>query len=171
MNKTLMVLLLPLALAACAPAADDPNAAANMASVDVQYMQATAGSNMFEITTSQLALNQGSAQAVKDYANEMITDHQKAQTDLTALAKTKNVALPATLPPNLQVKYNALKQLSGADFDAAYGKEQYLSHQVTLSIQQNEVQQGQDADVKAYANVQVPIITMHTQMAKTLPAP
>ncbi len=171
MKKTLMVLLLPLALAACAPAATDPNVEANMASVDVQYMQATTGSNMFEIMSSQLALQPGksNSDAVKAYAQQMITDHQKAQGQLNTLAANKKVPLPAVLPPDLQVKVNTLSTLSGADFDTAYAKEQLLGHQLALSIQQNELQSGQDADAKAYASAQVPVVSMHLDMAKALP--
>ncbi|ADV67516.1 DUF4142 domain-containing protein [Deinococcus maricopensis] len=165
MKKHALFLLAPLTLAACAPMMMAPNAT----TVDGLYMQAAAGGNLFEIQSSQVALKNSTSDAVRAFAQQMIADHTTAQNQLTALAAARGVPLPTQLPPELQLKVTSLSGLTGAAFDAAYAQEQVVSHQLNLSVQQNELTAGKDADVRAYAQAQVPIIQQHLEHARTLP--
>ena len=168
MNRS-VALLLPFALASCAPMLAD---SATLNNPDVQFAQAAAGSNSFEITTSQLALTKSASTSVKAFAQQMITDHTTAQAQLKTIADAQHIALPTVLPPDMQLKVVALNGLNSADFDAAYIKEQVLAHQLTLSVLQNELSAGVNTDLKGYATAQVPVVTMHLTMAQGLnPAP
>lgn len=160
-------LLLPLALAACAPMMADP---ATLSS-DALFAQAATGSNLFEIQSSQLALQNASAASVKTFAQQMITDHTAAQNQLMGIAKTQNILLPTTLTPDKQLKLRNLAALSGAAFDSAYLTEQVLAHQLTLSVLQNELSAGANADLKGYASAQVPVVTGHLNMAQSMTQP
>lgn len=157
-------LLLPFALAACAPSMMTPNAG----NADGLFLQAVTGSNLFEIQSSQVALQKSTTPAVRAYAQQMIGEHTTAQNQVAALAAARRVPLPPTLPPELQLKVNTLSGLSGAAFDAAYIQEQILSHQFTVSIFQNELTAGRDAQVVAFANQNLPLIQRHLQEAQAL---
>ncbi|WP_245895932.1 DUF4142 domain-containing protein [Deinococcus irradiatisoli] len=139
---------------------------------DGLFLQAVAGSNLFEIQSSQLAVSKATTPAVKAYAQHLIDDHTMAQQKVTALAATRGVALPKMLPPELQLKINSLSSMSGAAFEGAYLREQVVAHQLALSVLQNEQMAGKDADVVNFANQQVPVIQQHLQEAQSLaPAP
>ncbi|MFC4453428.1 DUF4142 domain-containing protein [Deinococcus sonorensis] len=159
--------MLSLALASCAPMMGMGMAPASM-DPDTLFEQAVAGSNMFEIKTSQLALAKSSSAAVKSFAQQMIDDHTKAQAQLEALAKSQGVPLPTMLPPDLQIKVVTLSGLNGAAFDTAYIQEQTLGHQLALSIFQNELTAGKKADTRNLATALLPAIQMHLQEAQAL---
>ncbi|GAA5533432.1 DUF4142 domain-containing protein [Deinococcus aluminii] len=159
------LLLLPLALAACAPMMMAPNAS----TADGLFLQAATGSNLFEIQAAQVALSKTGSDPVRAFAQHMVNDHTTAQNQVAALATRKGVPLPKMLPPELQLKLNTLSGLSGAAFDTAYAREMVLSHQLTVSLLQNEQAAGKDADVVALANQQLPIITQHLTEAQALP--
>ncbi|WP_407571841.1 DUF4142 domain-containing protein [Deinococcus altitudinis] len=157
--KRFAALVIPLALASCAPMLSaDP---VTLNNPDVQFAQAATGSNLFEIQSSQLALTNSSSAPLKTFAQMLITDHQNAQTQLASLATAQHLPLPTVLPPDKQLKVIALGTLNGAAFDAAYIREQTLAHQLALSVLQNELSAGMNADLKGYATAQVPVITMH----------
>lgn len=164
MLKRSAALLLPFVLAACAPSMMAPNAS----TADGLYLQAVTGSNLFEIQSSQVALQKSNTPAVRAYAQQMISDHTTAQNQVAALAAARRVPLPPALPPELQLKVNTLSGLSGAAFDAAYIQEQTLGHQFTVSIFQNELTAGRDAEVVAFANQNLPTIQQHLQAAQAL---
>ena len=158
------LILLPLALGACAPSLLYPNAG----TADGLFLQAATGSNLFEIQSSQLALTKSNTAAIRAFAQQMITDHTTAQNQVNTLAASRNVPLPRVLPPELQLKITTLNTLSGAAFDAAYAREQVLGHQLSISLHQNEQTAGRDPAVVAYAAEKLPVITAHLQEAQAL---
>jgi len=158
------VLLLPLALASCAPTLLAPNAN----TVDGLFLQATTGDNLFEIQSSQLALTKTNTPAVRAYAQRMIDHHVPAQNQVNTLAAARRVPLPRALPPELQIKINTLTTLSGAAFDRAYLNEQVVSHQLALSVGLNEQTAGRDPAVVALAAQLQPIIAAHLRDALAL---
>ncbi|WP_102125898.1 DUF4142 domain-containing protein [Deinococcus planocerae] len=164
MLKRSAALLLPFALAACAPSMMAPNAS----TADGLFLQAVTGSNLFEIQSSQVALQKSNTAAVRAYAQQMINEHTTAQNQVAALAAARRVPLPTALPPELQLKVTTLSGLNGADLDAAYIREQILSHQFTVSIFQNQQTAGRDAEVVAFANQNLPLIQRHLQEAQAL---
>ncbi|WP_216328155.1 DUF4142 domain-containing protein [Deinococcus aestuarii] len=164
LKRSASALILPLALASCAPSMTAPNAS----TVDGLFLQAATGDNLFEIQSSQLALTKTNTPAVRAYAQRMIDHHVPAQDQVAALAATRRVPLPTALPPELQIKLNTLGTLSGAAFDTAYLNEQVLSHQLALSVGLNERSAGRDAQVVALAAGLQPIIAGHLQDALAL---
>src|SRR6185437_11616222 len=70
------------------------------------FIDKVAVSNKFEIDTSQLALKYGSSAGVKAFAQQMITDHQKAGQNFKAgLAEAQIDALSDTLDLTHEAKY------------------------------------------------------------------
>ncbi|MEF2276841.1 DUF4142 domain-containing protein [Deinococcus sp. YIM 134068] len=164
MSKRSAALLLPFVLAACAPSLTAPNAS----TADGLFLQAATGSNLFEIQSSQVALQKSNTPAIRTYAQQMINEHTTAQNEVAALASARRVPLPPALPPELQLKVTTLSGLNGAEFDAAYIREQTLSHQLTVSVFQNEQTAGRDAGVLAFANKNLPLIQRHLQEIQSL---
>ncbi|WP_300975328.1 DUF4142 domain-containing protein [Sphingomonas sp. LHG3406-1] len=103
------------------------------ATADQVYVQNAAASDMFEIQTSQLALDKASLPAAKTYAQMMIDEHGKSSTELKAAAAQAGIVVPAALPPEMQARVDALRGLSGADFDRQYLADQRAGHQDTLA--------------------------------------
>jgi putative membrane protein len=68
---------------------------------------------------------------------------------MTAIAKNKNITLPATLEAEHQAKSESLNKLSDADFDKAYVAAMVEGHQKTVALIQSEAANGKDAEIKA----------------------
>ncbi len=100
---------------------------------DQTYVQNAAASDMFEIESSRLALDKATVPALKTYAQMMIDEHTKSTNELKPAAQTAGIPVPAALPADKQAKIDALRGLSGAEFDRQYLADQRSGHQETLA--------------------------------------
>ena len=76
---------------------------------------------MAEVALGKLAQQKSSNTKIKDFGAMMVTDHGKANDTLMAIAKTKNITLPAySVDAEHQAKMDSLSKLTGKDFDKAY---------------------------------------------------
>lgn len=114
-------------------AADGNMGAAANASADMTYVENAAASDMFEIETSRLALDKAALPSAKTYAQMMIDEHTKSSTELKAAASQAGIPVPTALPADKQAKVDALRGLSGAEFDRQYLADQRSGHQETLA--------------------------------------
>ena len=64
---------------------------------DSEFAVSAADAGMMEVQLATLALSNGSSAKVKEYAQMMLDDHNKANDELKALAQKKNISLPAAL--------------------------------------------------------------------------
>lgn len=128
---------------------------------DADFATKAAVGGMTEVTLGKIALEKSSNAKIKDFATMMVTDHGKANAELMALAKTKNITLPADVDADHQKKIDELKQKTGADFDKAYVDAMVDGHKKTLTLMQDEAKDGKDADLKAFAAKTAPTVQMH----------
>ncbi|MBV8885208.1 MAG: DUF4142 domain-containing protein [Chroococcidiopsidaceae cyanobacterium CP_BM_RX_35] len=141
----------------------------NLSKADQQFMTKAAQGGMAEVQLGQLATQNGSSDAVKDYAQRMINDHTQVNNQLTALASQKGFTLPTSIDSKDQATYDKLSKLTGTNFDKAYIKAAGVqAHSQQVSLFQHEAKKGQDADVKAFAAQNLPTVQGHLQMAKSI---
>lgn len=164
-------LLLPTALAG--GSANAPLGPVTTAQVsndsDVLAMEVMSMSNLTEITTSQLALQKSSNQAIRAFAQQMITEHTRAQAELRALADSKGIRITDKPGADQRLQYNRLTTLSGAAFDAAYKNVQVNGHAMTLALIQTYRSVGKDPQGLALAAKMQPVVAGHLEEAKALP--
>ncbi len=167
-----------LAIAGCSNSGDpnlqpQPGALTNQ---DRQFLIFAQQSSTAEINAANVALKNSVNPAVTNpvtatpagFAPVMIRDHTTAIQQETPIAAAHAVSLPGTPLPVEAQKLVQLSTLTGTAFDAAYSADQVSSHQATLAQVNQEIASGSAADVVAYAKAQLPIITMHLQMAQAL---
>jgi putative membrane protein len=131
---------------------------------DTAFANKAAVGGMAEVALGKLALSKSSDSKIKQFANQMVTDHGKANDELAGIAKNKNITLPATVDAEHQAKMDSLSKLSGAEFNKAYVMAMIAGHKKTLDLMQNEASGGQDADLKAFAAKTAPVVKMHLDM-------
>jgi len=171
-----------LALAGCGQKATTTTETNNVVIVDTDesatpvtsaaqtFANDAAASDAFEIATSKLALTNGSASAIKKFAQKMIEAH----TDSTAKLKTAAAAaspaimLDATLTAEQQRKLDSLKGLSGAAFDRAYAAAQVEGHQKTLDALRAYSASGDVPALESFATTLTPTVAAHLNMANGL---
>ena len=70
-------------------------------------MEAAMG-GMMEVETGNIAQQNAASQRVKDFGTMMVTDHGNANSQLSTLAASHGLTLPASLPADKQKQVNAL---------------------------------------------------------------
>ncbi len=98
----------------------------------------------------------------------LLTDHQKANDELKALAGRKNITLPARLGEDEQKHVDELAKLSGAEFDKKYVELMVEDHEDDVKLFKKAAEGAEDADLKAFATKQLPIQQKHLERITTI---
>jgi putative membrane protein len=121
--------------------------------------------NLAEINVAQIAVQRASSNDVKQYAQELVDDHTKANEQLKQIATSKGIDLPSEVDSQAKSEQDRLSQLSGSDFDRQFLDQQKKDHQKTIALFQQEASQGQDPDLKSYASDNLSKLQQHASMA------
>ncbi len=135
---------------------------------DTKFAVAAASGGMMEVQASKLALANSSSSDVKKFAQTMIDDHTKANDELATTAQTKGISLPTSLSNEQQDKYDKLSQKKGTDFDKSYTSLMVGDHKDAIDAFKKEGDNGNDADLKKWAQDKLPTLDHHLMMAKSL---
>jgi putative membrane protein len=133
---------------------------------DKRFVEKAASGGMAEVQAAQLAEQKTQDPKVKDFAQQMITDHTAANKQLQTIAEQKGLTVPAALDAKDQKELDKLQSLSGAKFDRAYLKGQTRDHEEMLKLLQKESKNGKDADLKSFADQTIPTVQKHIDMVK-----
>ncbi|WP_134726242.1 DUF4142 domain-containing protein [Paracoccus luteus] len=156
--------------AAPAPAAA-PMAAADPAMANLtaqQFVEMAASGGLFEVRSSELALERSQSDDVKAFAQMMIADHGKANDELKALATAKNLTVPAEPAGPPADHLAAVMAAEGDNFDPAYVEHQAQAHAETIQLFQAEAASSNDADLAAFAEKTLPTLQMHAEHVQGL---
>jgi putative membrane protein len=124
--------------------------------------------NMAEIEASNLALQHAQNEQVRQFAQQMVTDHTAAGNELQSVASSKNLTLPAAITDKQKSDMTKLGGLSGADFDREYMKMMVKDHDRMAKLLAREAERNTDADVKAFATKTLPIVQSHLTTARSI---
>jgi len=130
---------------------------------DAKFAVDAANGGMAEVALGKLALTKTANAKVKEFANMMVNDHGKANEELMALAKSKNITLPATVSADKQKEADDLGKKMGADFDKAYVDAMVDGHKKTIALFEDESKNAKDPDLKAFVDKTLPTIKMHLE--------
>ncbi|YCI06364.1 DUF4142 domain-containing protein (plasmid) [Ensifer sp. D2-11] len=137
---------------------------------DRLFARLAAAGGMAEVDLGKLAAGKSEAQAVKDFANRMVTDHGAANDKLKQLAEAARMPLPDKLDAEHAAVKERLQSLSGEAFDIAYIKAQIVDHQKTSHLLQWEIASGEDAELQRFAAEILPGVLQHLELARNIHA-
>src|SRR5690606_17748039 len=116
----------------------------------------------------KIALTNSSNQDVKDFGQMMIDDHTKANNELMALAKEKNITLPPAPSQKSVKRIKDLNEKTGGDFDKDYINFMVSDHESVISSFENASNKTADADIRSFVDKTLPILRNHLTAAKAL---
>ncbi|MEI9980053.1 MAG: DUF4142 domain-containing protein [Edaphobacter sp.] len=87
---------------------------------DKMFLRKAAEGGIAEVKLGQLAVQKGSSDEVKAFAQKMVDDHTALNNDMAQLADSMGIMLPKAMNKDDQAEYDKLKSLSGNDFDIEY---------------------------------------------------
>jgi putative membrane protein len=132
------------------------------------FVTKAAQGGLTEVAVSKAADVSSQDPKIKQFAQQMIRDHSKANDELTALAKSKGLQVPTSLDAEHQAIVQKLSNRKGSDFDAAYTKQMKEDHAKTVALFQSGAKSS-DPDLAAFAKKTLPTLMEHKRMAGDLP--
>lgn len=142
----------------------NPNALtgnANLGEIDRQFLMDGASGGLYEVQSSQLALQKSSDDKIRSLAQRLIDDHTRVNDQLKRLAQDQGVALPASLNLKHQNMYDKLSNTTGRDFDTLYLRQQVDAHREAITLFKHESEQGTSSDLKQFASTHLPTLQQH----------
>lgn len=140
-------------------------AQASSADTDKEFIKTASQSDFTEIKFSQLAADKANNARVKQYAQKMITDHQKLEADMKPFADKLGVTPVMELDSDHQAKYDALSSMSGMDFDKTYMTGMDVDHHKAEDLFKTEVSSTSDPAIKKTVAKGLKVVSEHTMMA------
>lgn len=139
-----------------------------LAAQDRQFVIEAARNGLAEVQQGQLAARRAGRGTVRDFGIRMVQDHTATNRELLRLASAKGIRIERSLGARNEMALTQLLQLSGRTFDRMYLNEQVAAHELAVALFQTEASQGQDPDLKAFAQRTLPALQMHLDMARSM---
>jgi putative membrane protein len=140
----------------------------SLSSSDRNFLVKAAEGGMAEVELGQLAAQRASDPQVKQFAQRMVTDHSKANSELKQIAASKQVELPTELPASVRRERDKLAKLTGAEFDKEYMSHMTSDHKKDTSLFRSTAKSAKDSEVRQFASTKLPTLEEHLQMAQSI---
>jgi putative membrane protein len=131
------------------------------------FVTKAAQDGMTEVELGKLALSKSYSNDVKQFAQRMVQDHGKANTELAGIAKAKGLDVAAQLDAEHQGTVKALSAKSGAAFDSTYAARMASDHAKAIALFQATAKFG-DRELASFASKTLPTLQEHKRMADNL---
>ncbi|HWN94337.1 MAG TPA: DUF4142 domain-containing protein [Methylomirabilota bacterium] len=169
--------------------------ASQLNSADEQFIKEACKANKIELKMSKLGVQKAQNEQVKQFAQKLIDDHTKANTELKQLASRKGLMLPESDESltghgdedrtrvrektdadrdgskehaEFKAEWKKLEDLSGTEFDRQYVGMAVKCHEKSVQEFEKASQRSGDPEVKAFAAKTVPTLREHLSQAKSL---
>lgn len=137
-----------------------------VSAADGEWVVKAGMAGLAEVQMGNLALQKAQSADVKAFAQRMVTDHSKANEELSQIVTAKGLTLPAELDSEHKAGLDHLTGLSGAEFDKAYMDHMVGDHEKAKGLFQTGTNSAEDPDIKAYAAKNLPVIEEHFKLAQ-----
>jgi putative membrane protein len=172
-TATILVLsavLIPLATSA--PAVQISAASASgtpLGPVDTYFVTQTSLGTPFQVDSGRVAETRGTTEAIRSYADLMVSSHITVNHALLAILKNKAPVPPPTLLKGAYATMvSTLQYESGQTLDTDYVRGQVNYQRGNAALYQYEIANGTDPDLKAFAQETLPKIQDHLERALKL---
>lgn len=138
-----------------------------MAAADRTFMLKAAGSGLYEVEASRLAAERATNSEVKDFAQKMVADHDKANQELMALASARGVTVPAQMPGDKRKEIDKLSKAK--NFDTEYMRNTGVKeHQSAVALFEKASKSAKDPELKSWAAEKLPTLREHLAHAQRI---
>lgn len=135
-------------------------------SLDNDFLIKVHSANNAVIEYSKLADKRAAHDRVKEFAKQMLKEHEVAQEGLGKLFKDRKIGSVAGLEKDVRDERDRLAKLEGGEFDTAYLKRLVEDHERTVSLFEVQARDGKDNAITAWAKETLPTLKKHQQTAK-----
>jgi len=137
-----------------------------------EFVKKAGAAGMAEVEEGKLGSQKATNPEVKAFAQKMVTDHTKANKELMAAAKSKNLEVPTEpdmIHKGMMEKFE--RQKADADFDHDFMQQMVRDHKAVVELFQTaSTDTGVDPELRAWAKKMLPDLQMHLKDAQALEA-
>ena len=144
------------------PNTPTPSADAKVSHSEKSFFEKAAKGGTKEVEISQAVVDRLTNPQVREFAQTMITDHTAVNAELTTLAVSKGITLPAE-----STKLSDKWSKKGGDLDEDYIEEMKDDHEDAVKLFE-KASKSSDPEVAAFAQKNLPALLHHLEMAKSL---
>ena len=130
------------------------------------YVANAAAIDLYEIQSSELALQRSSSRTIREFASMMIAAHKGTSAQLSFAGRRLNLLPSATLDARRQAMLDQLQ--SSADFDRAYREQQRTVHAEALALHRSYAARGTSHTLRPVASAMVPVVERHIRLLRYL---
>jgi len=106
--------------------------------------------------------------AIRSFAERMVADHEKANSELTSIAARKGLNAPKQLDADHKQMLDTLKSKNGKEFDQAYAEHMNMDHSKALALFESAAASS-DPELAQFAKKTLPTLKEHKALAQKLP--
>lgn len=182
MKRTLMTVLISSMLAPAAvlaqaanqttPQQGQPNTTATQGTAaqpmsGIDFVTQATSSSLFEIQSSQLALDRSQNEQIRQFAQRMVKDHTDATNRLRSAAQGQKI--PGEATQQHKQMFEELQKTEGPQFDVRYLQMQQQAHQQAIALHERFAQSGDgQQQLKQHAQQMLPILREHLQQVQQI---
>ena len=119
-----------------------------------------------QISFGQLALDNGEDDSVLEYGTMLTSENTESKTELEGLLADTDVEISNDLSAAMQAKYDELEMLSGEDFDEAFIEFQIDLLNDSMSMYENQNDNGENNTLKAFSDKTLGKVKDHREDAR-----
>jgi putative membrane protein len=126
--------------------------------------------NYFEIEAGKVAQDKSQNAAVKNFADMLVSDHQKSQDQVASLAQQMNITLQEkskALGEKESMKLSKLKGMKGSSFDRSFAQNMVEDHKKAISRLEGYQKEATGPTAELISQT-LPILRQHQQAAEQL---
>ncbi len=133
-----------------------------------KFVEEAGKSNLLEIQLGQVADNKAQSDRVKQFGQQMVKDHAKADAQLVEVVEPMGIKVAKQLDEQGKQKVERLRKLEGREFDEAYMEEMVQAHQKDIESFRKQAEGGDNPKLKEYAENTLPVLEEHLKQAKEI---
>lgn len=141
-------------------------AMAQVSQPDQKFAKEAATGGQAEVTFGQLAESNAGSAEVRQFGQRMVIDHSQVNAALEEIARSQHLSLPTGLASQDLETERRLRELKGDRFDATYMNDMVQDHRQDIATFQQEVKNGDDRELRAFAAKYLPVLQQHLEMAE-----
>jgi putative membrane protein len=133
---------------------------------DRRFVTKAADGGQAEVQLAELAAQRAMNPEVKSFAQKLVDDHTKVNSELMSLASQKNVKVD--VDDDKDRAYNRLNKKSGSEFDQEFVEHMVDEHEKDVKMFEKAASDAKDPEVRAFASKHVADLREHLQQAQSL---
>lgn len=145
---------------------NDTTAMVNKDDADFAVKAADAG--LSEIQLGRLAMERATDPRIKDFAERMVSEHEKANDELLAIARRHEITLPPATSEDQIDKQRDLREKTGEEFDRDYIALMVDDHDDVVELFEDASTDVRNPDLQGFASKTLPALKRHLEEARAI---